>query len=171
MGLIVLRCVFLMVASGMGVFFVTSGFIPSMQPWMGWAAFGAIFGGALLVIVTDLLVRRKSVAAISAVYFGLIVGIFLAHAISLALIPIITSPRGRDATLIVLAVLLCYVCISLLLQTKDDFRFIIPYVEFTKERKGRRPYVLDTSVIIDGRIADVVETRHLRQPTGHAAAS
>ena len=45
------------------------------------------------------------------------------------------------------------------LQTKDDFRFIIPYVEFAKEVKGLKPYVLDTSVVIDGRIADIVETR------------
>ena len=54
---------------------------------------------------------------------------------------------------------LCYTCISMLMQTKDDFRFIIPYVEFAKEIKGLKPYVLDTSVVIDGRIADVVETR------------
>ena len=54
--------------------------------------------------------------------------------------------------------MLCYICISLLMQTRDDFRFIIPYIEFSKEVKGRRPYILDTSVVIDGRIADVVET-------------
>jgi uncharacterized protein YacL len=46
-----------------------------------------------------------------------------------------------------------------LLQTRNDFRFIIPYVEFSKEVKGRRPYILDTSVVIDGRIADVVEAK------------
>ena len=46
----------------------------------------------------------------------------------------------------------------MLIQTKDDFRFIIPYVEFSKEVKGVRPLVLDTSVVIDGRIADVVDT-------------
>jgi uncharacterized protein YacL len=45
-----------------------------------------------------------------------------------------------------------------LLQTRNDFRFIIPYVEFSKEVKGRRPVIMDTSVVIDGRIADVVET-------------
>jgi uncharacterized protein YacL len=56
---------------------------------------------------------------------------------------------------------LCYTCVSVLLQTKDDFRFIIPYVEFAREVKGRKPYVLDTSVVIDGRIADVVETHAL----------
>jgi uncharacterized protein YacL len=58
-----------------------------------------------------------------------------------------------------LATIVCYSCISVLLQTKDDFRFIIPYVEFAKEVKGLKPYVLDTSVVIDGRIADIVETR------------
>jgi uncharacterized protein YacL len=47
------------------------------------------------------------------------------------------------------------------MQTKDDFRFIIPYVEFSKEIKGLKPYILDTSVVIDGRIADVVETHVL----------
>jgi uncharacterized protein YacL len=45
------------------------------------------------------------------------------------------------------------------LQTKDEFRFIIPYVEFSKQVKGNRPLVLDTSVIIDGRIADLCDTR------------
>jgi uncharacterized protein YacL len=56
-------------------------------------------------------------------------------------------------------VISCYITISTLLQTKDEFRFIIPYVEFSKQTKGGRPLVLDTSVIIDGRIADVCDTR------------
>jgi uncharacterized protein YacL len=60
-----------------------------------------------------------------------------------------------------MGMVLCYTCISLLMQTRNDFRFIIPYVEFAKEVKGIRPFVLDTSVIIDGRIADVVEAEVL----------
>jgi uncharacterized protein YacL len=32
-------------------------------------------------------------------------------------------------------------------------------VEFAKEVKGKKPYILDTSVVIDGRIADLVETQ------------
>src|SRR5438034_10229180 len=55
----------------------------------------------------------------------------------------------------------CYLAVSLLLQTKDDFRFLIPYVEFSKQIKGARPLVLDTSVIIDGRIADICDTRFI----------
>ena len=51
-----------------------------------------------------------------------------------------------------------FTCISIVLQTRDDFRFILPYVEFTKETKGARPLLLDTSAIIDGRIGDLFET-------------
>ena len=57
-----------------------------------------------------------------------------------------------------------YACISLLIQTKDDIRFIIPYVEFAKDMKSIKPLVLDTSCVIDGRIADVMETKLLDNP-------
>ena len=30
----------------------------------------------------------------------------------------------------------CYLSVSFILQTKDDFRFIIPYVEFSRQTKG-----------------------------------
>jgi uncharacterized protein YacL len=52
----------------------------------------------------------------------------------------------------------CFISVSILLQTKNEFRFIIPYVEFSKQIKGAKPLVLDTSVIIDGRIADICDT-------------
>jgi uncharacterized protein YacL len=60
---------------------------------------------------------------------------------------------------IMITLVCCYVTVSVLLQTKDEFRFIIPYVEFSKQVKGAKPLVLDTSVIIDGRIADICDTR------------
>ena len=60
---------------------------------------------------------------------------------------------------IILGVITCYFCISLVLQTKDDFRFILPYVEFAKQIRGNRPTILDTSVIVDGRVLDIIETQ------------
>jgi len=54
-----------------------------------------------------------------------------------------------------------FLSVSFVLQTKDDFRFVIPYVEFAKQSKGASPVLLDTSVIIDGRIADIADTRIL----------
>jgi len=127
------------------------------RPWLTWTVFFGVISVALLVIGSDLAFRRKRVDTISAVYFGLVVGLLLAYVVGLALTPLPLDEYFRDSLLLVLAMVLCYVCISLLLQTKNDFRFIIPYVEFSREVKGLKPYVLDTSVVIDGRIADVVE--------------
>jgi len=59
---------------------------------------------------------------------------------------------------VLLGVSAVFLCVTFVLQTKDDFRFIIPYVEFAKQTKGVRPLLLDSSAIIDGRVADVSET-------------
>ena len=63
-----------------------------------------------------------------------------------------------------LGICICYFTISIVMRTKDDFRFVIPYVEFAKQTKGSRPLVLDTSAIVDGRIADLCESRLFDAP-------
>jgi uncharacterized protein YacL len=167
MGLLILRCVFVLVAAGLGVLFVKSPVIPTEPEWLTYAVFGGMLFLSLGVIALDIALREKQLDAITAVYFGLLVGLFLTYVLGLALTPIVSSPltksslldeRIRSAIQLVLGLVLCYICISLLMQTRNDFRFIIPYVEFAKEVKGLKPCLLDTSVIIDGRIADVVET-------------
>jgi uncharacterized protein YacL len=65
---------------------------------------------------------------------------------------------------LLMGVSICYLVIVFVIRTKDDFRFVIPYVEFTKQTKGQRPLVLDTSVIIDGRIADLCQTKLFDAP-------
>jgi uncharacterized protein YacL len=162
MGLIILRLIFIMVASAIGVTMIRSCVVPPDNDVMIWSALGGMIALAVCVIGIDVAIRRKQLATISAVYFGLIVGLFLAYVVGLALTPVMPQPKPdqppfRDAINVTLAAVFSYVCISLLMQTQHDFRFIIPYVEFAKEAKGRRPYILDTSVVIDGRIADVIE--------------
>jgi uncharacterized protein YacL len=127
--------------------------------------FVAILATGVVVVTLDLSVRNKQITTISAVYFGLLLGLLLGTIFSTALEPFIKDWVGvdqvRQAIRLLITVLCCYVSISLLLQTKDEFRFIIPYVEFSKQVKGGRPLVLDTSVIIDGRIADICDTRFI----------
>jgi uncharacterized protein YacL len=163
MGLFILRGTFLMVCIGLGVAVINSDLLPD-RPWVPWVAFLGLLGLAAVVIALDMSVRRKPLDTISAVYFGLIVGLLLSYVAGLAMTPLFTPPIADTAmeqlkpyVQLVLGAILCYACISLLMQTKNDFRFIIPYVEFSKEIKGRRPYILDTSAVIDGRIADVVD--------------
>lgn len=133
---------------------------------VGILAFGAILVLGGITIAADLLVKNKQITTISAVYFGLLLGFLLGSLFWAALEPFILSedPRARATGLaslfrVLTIVIACYVTVSTLLQTKDEFRFIIPYVEFQKQLKGSRPLVLDTSVIIDGRIADICDTR------------
>ena len=65
---------------------------------------------------------------------------------------------------LLIGLIVTYISVSFILQTKDDFRFIIPYVEFSRAEKGPRPMLLDTSVIIDGRIADMAATGLFESP-------
>ncbi len=158
MALFILRFFFVLVAAGLGVSFFKTDLIPSQYPWLAYVVLGGLIGLAVFVILVDMLVRRKRLDTITAVYFGMLVGLLLTYVLGLAIVPLPILDSVRDALQLVLGLVLCYVCISVLMQTKDDFRFIIPYVEFAKEVKGSQPCILDTSVVIDGRIADVVET-------------
>jgi uncharacterized protein YacL len=158
MALIILRCMFVMVAAGLSVSLINAEVIRGDSPWMPWAVFGGIMSVALGVIALDVAVRRKRLDTISAVYFGMLIGLLLTYVLGFALVLLPISELILNPVQLVLGLVLCYVCISLLMQTKNDFRFIIPYVEFAKEVKGLKPCILDTSVVIDGRIADVVET-------------
>jgi uncharacterized protein YacL len=166
MGLLVLRCFFILASSGVGIFIIRSGSIQGQSTEMtGLVAFFGILFLSLTVIAADIAIPRKRVDWISAIYFGLLVGLILTYVMGLAIIPLFPDPETtpgaglmRRNFLSVLAVTLCYICVSFLLQTRNDFRFIIPYVEFSKELRGSRPLILDTSVVIDGRIADVMDT-------------
>ena len=124
---------------------------------------------ALSVLVVDLLIPRKRVDVISAIYFGLLVGVLLSYLLMQALDPLFASRdlfgdeggAWQAITTLMSTLILSYLCMTFLLQTKDDFRFVIPYVEFSRDLKGGRPLIVDSSALIDGRIADVVDTNIL----------
>jgi uncharacterized protein YacL len=161
MALIFLRCVFILAVAGLAVKIITMTTFPSNPQWLAWAVMGGLLSLAGGVVAIDLGIRHKRLDVISSVYFGLIVGMFLSYIAQLVIRPLVPAGFGeanQGWLQLIIGLVLCYTCISLLLQTKDDFRFVIPYVEFAREIKGTRPCILDTSVIIDGRIADVVGT-------------
>jgi uncharacterized protein YacL len=122
--------------------------------------------GSVAIIVLDLLLRRKDISVISAVFFGLVVGVVVAALLGpvLDMYETTLTKPVTDVAKVAIATLAAYLAVSLILQTKDDFRFIIPYIEFAKQQKGGRPLLLDTSVVIDGRIADIAATRFIDAP-------
>ncbi len=159
----ILRGFFAIVVVCIGTAFLTYLNKQSLiSPLWGIAAFVGILAIGGLALGVDLFVRNKEITTISAIYFGLLLGLLLGTLFSTALEPYFQGSLAEGLmppVRILITVVCAYVCVTTLLQTKDEFRFIIPYVEFSKEVKGGRPLVLDTSVIIDGRIADICDTR------------
>jgi uncharacterized protein YacL len=125
----------------------------------GILAFSIVLAVGLAIVGLDLLIKHKEITTISAVSFGLLLGLVLGALFSVAIEPYVQDKQLSLRLRLLITVVCCYFLVSTLLQTKDEFRFIIPYVEFSKQVKGGRPMVLDTSVIIDGRIADICDTR------------
>ena len=93
MGLIILRCIFVLVAAGLGV----SACGPkscwkTTTPLMGIGVFVGIIALALATIGLDVVVRRKRIETISAVFFGLLIGLLTTTVLGLAWSPLMPDP-------------------------------------------------------------------------------
>jgi uncharacterized protein YacL len=170
-----LRALFILLMAAVGWSYVKSTAQP-LDDYTWLVMWSAIAAGTLLICV-DILSPRQKLAIFSGIFFGLIVGIASSYALSFVVqmlvdrymqSPEVGSPAFtqwkavHDGTInyidLGLGICCCYLAISFILQTKDDFRFVIPYVEFSKQTKGARPILLDTSVLIDGRILEIAQT-------------
>jgi uncharacterized protein YacL len=103
-----------------------------------------------------------AVAIVIVEMFGLVFGFIFSYLFIGALM-LIPAFRDMDKSIqnwiqFTMTFVFCYVSVIAILQSKDDFKFVIPFIELTKEHKGVKPAILDSSVIIDGRIADIIET-------------
>ena len=161
MALVVLRTLFFMVSIGIAVLIFNSSPMRSAPGWVPWAVLVTMVTIPLGAIAADLWIKRKDLTVITSIYFGLLIGVFLTYIAVLALSPLLASFAASPIVSWIppiLGMLLCYISTSVLLQTRNDFRFIIPYVQFARDVRGLRPNVLDASAIIDGRIAELADT-------------
>jgi len=140
-----------------------------------WIPVGVAICLFLIAYLIDHYTPNKKISTISGVFMGVLVGMLATVALGFAmdlLVQVwvenermIEYLRPLFSTLkIMLGLCLCYLGVTTVLQTQDEFRLVIPYVEFAKQVRGVRPIVLDTSALIDGRIADVAATGLLQAP-------
>jgi len=154
MNLLLLR--FLFIASGM-----VMGY--SIMGVKGSGFIGILLGGvaALVLIIVEIGLRKISVSGLSSVVFGLIFGLIMAKlvgdAINLAHLEAETLVIVRS----ILTLLFCYLGMVMALRGKDEFNIIIPYVRLRRQDQADEVALLDTSVIIDGRIVDICKTKFL----------
>ncbi|PAB57544.1 PIN/TRAM domain-containing protein [Anaeromicrobium sediminis] len=104
--------------------------------------------------------------------FGLILGLFIAYLIG-SLLTKIPIPFLGTALSFVVYIFLGYLGISIATKKKDELGNIASAIKKipsakektqTKKPEGASPKILDTSVIIDGRIADITQTGFIEGP-------
>src|SRR5213592_879649 len=142
--------------------------VSQVRPEYVGSAYGGVLGllmgfgfGGLLIAVDEML-KGFSLRAFSATTFGLLLGSVVALLIDHS--GLFENAQEMHRWIIRLALFLGFGYIGIVLamrSNKEDFSLIIPYVRFTKQNKPDNLLLLDTSVVIDGRIADLLEANFI----------
>ncbi len=116
------------------------------------------FGGLLIAI--DEMLKGFSLRAFSAITFGLLLGWLVALLVTESGLFVNADPQSLWLIRLCLFLSFGYIGIVLAMRSnKEDFSLIIPYVRFAQRNQPENFLLLDTSVIIDGRVADLLETK------------
>jgi uncharacterized protein YacL len=162
MALWVIRILFLSLCTvgGYAVSQVRVEYVNLPYGWLLGMAIG--FGFGWLMIAIDEMLKGFSLRAFSATTFGLLLGTVVALLIDHSgLFDTVEDPVRR---LVRLSLFLSFGYIGIILamrSNKEDFSLIIPYVRFAPQNKPDNLLLLDTSIIIDGRIADLIDANFL----------
>lgn len=118
---------------------------------------GLLFG--LLLVLADRLLKGFSLRAFSSATLGLLLGLFFANLLIASQVLRYLSEDTQWITRLGVYCAFGYLGTMLAMRSnRDEFSLIIPYVRFARETTQHEPLVLDTNVIIDGRIADLCAT-------------
>lgn len=155
-----IRILFVLICTIMG-FQIGSAFEGYGSLW-GLAGVGVGVVISLGVIFVESQLGKVSLRGLSAAVFGLILALIVSKFITSA-IDLIPELGGTAAPMLklVLVLILSYLGVVLAMRGRDEFNVIVPYVKFVRQDQRDTVLILDTSVIIDGRILDVCQTKFL----------
>ena len=111
-----------------------------------------------LVSVGDRL-SQMSMMDKAAIFLGLLIGLMLSVILVPGVMSLLRLPRSPIATAVA-GVLIMYACMMAIMSMKDELKFYYPGLARTGQldKAFQKPKILDTNVIIDGRVADVCRT-------------
>jgi uncharacterized protein YacL len=136
---------------------ISSAFMGDSWPGL---AIGIVLG--LVVVLIDRLLKGVSLRLFSSATFGLLIGWIFANLLIASDILRYQSETVQWATRLIVYSVFGYLGMMLAMRSsRDEFSLIIPYVRFARETTQHEPLVVDTNIIIDGRIADLCATGFL----------
>lgn len=151
-----LRALFVTFCAAIGAM---AGFEITGNPLPG-IILGIVFG--LVVVLVDRLLKGFSLRAFSSATFGLLLGLFFANLLSASQVLRYLPETTQWALRLVVYCTFGYLGMMLAMRSnRDEFSLLIPYVRFARETTQHEPVVIDTNIIIDGRIADLCATGFL----------
>jgi uncharacterized protein YacL len=116
----------------------------------------------LVVVLADRLLKGISLRAFSSATFGLLLGLIFASLLSASDVLRFQPDTTQWAVRLIVYTIFAYLGMMLAMRSsRDEFSLIIPYVRFARETTEHEPLIIDTSIIIDGRIAELCDTGFL----------
>lgn len=133
--------------------------LPIAEP--RWVAAGIGFMAATLVLCLDVFFKRYTVKNILSVLIGLGLGL----AIHKLFMMVVEHAGLHDVAVnqlaVISAIVFSYLGAITILRGQEEFTMMIPFVTLDTKSSGEELILLDTSVIIDGRISDIAKTHFI----------
>jgi uncharacterized protein YacL len=120
-------------------------------------ASGMAFG--LLMVLADRLLKGVSLRLFSSATFGLLVGFIFARLLLASNVLRGLSDDAEWTTSLAVYGAFAYLGMMLAIRShRDEFALIIPYVRFRRATVQDDPVLVDSNIIIDGRLPDLCST-------------
>jgi len=135
----------------------------TIREWDDYRVLATFIGLSIgvLVVLVDLLLKGFSLRGLSALTFGLGMGAVISYLIGTSPLFIEGDAQVLYLTRLALFLIVTYLCTVIALRGKDEFNLVIPYVRFVPQEVDSPVVVVDTSALIDGRIARICESGFL----------
>ena len=123
------------------------------------AGIGFLIG--LLVVSIDVFFKRFTVRNILSILIGAGLGLIV-HRLFMVVVGYMEFPPDAVRQFgLSTALVFTYLGIVTILRGQDEFTLMIPFVKLDTKGSGEDLILVDTSVIIDGRVADICETHFI----------
>lgn len=135
----------------------------AVRPFGSFGVYGALAGAVVagLVVLCEVFSSKVSLRGLSAAVFGLLMALIIANLLAAAIDTIQMEPFFKTAVKLFLVLVLSYLGVIFSLRGKDEFKIVIPYIQFQKQKRPDSAILLDSSAIIDGRVTEVIKTGFL----------